>query len=48
MTLHSFIAWRTLDLGGSSAVAYMLLFLSTVFSVSFFNLIILPMRERRQ
>jgi multiple sugar transport system permease protein len=48
MTLHSFIAWRTLDLGGSSAVAYMLLFLSTVFSVSFFNLIILPMRARRQ
>ena len=48
MTLHSFIAWRTLDLGGSSAVAYMLLFLSTVFSVSFFNLVILPMRARRQ
>jgi multiple sugar transport system permease protein len=48
MTLHSFIAWRTLDLGGSSAVAYMLLFLSTVFSVSFFNLIILPVRARRQ
>ena len=48
MTLHSFIAWRTLDLGGSSAVAYMLLFLSTVFSVSFFNFIILPMRARRQ
>ena len=48
MTLHSFIAWRTLDLGGSSAVAYMLLFLSTVFSVSFFNFVILPMRARRQ
>ena len=45
---YAFIAWRTLDLGGSAAVAYMLLFLSTVFSVSFFNFIILPMRARRQ
>jgi multiple sugar transport system permease protein len=26
MTLHSYIAWRALDLGGSAAVAYMLLF----------------------
>jgi multiple sugar transport system permease protein len=26
MTLHAFIAWRALDLGGSAAVAYMLLF----------------------
>ena len=29
MTLHSFIAWRTQDLGGSAAVGYMLLFVST-------------------
>jgi multiple sugar transport system permease protein len=27
MTLHAFVAWRALDLGGSAAVAYMLLFL---------------------
>jgi multiple sugar transport system permease protein len=26
MTLHSYVAWRALDLGGSAAVAYMLLF----------------------
>jgi multiple sugar transport system permease protein len=26
MTLHAFVAWRALDLGGSAAVAYMLLF----------------------
>ena len=37
MTLHSFIAWRTQDLGGSAAVGYMLLFVSTVTCVSFFN-----------
>jgi multiple sugar transport system permease protein len=37
MTLHSFIAWRTQDLGGSAAVGYILLFVSTVTCVSFFN-----------
>ncbi len=26
MTLHSYVAWRALDLGGSAAIAYMLLF----------------------
>ena len=26
LTLHAYIAWRTLDLGGSAAIAYMLLF----------------------
>jgi multiple sugar transport system permease protein len=26
MTLHAYVAWRALDLGGSTAVAYMLLF----------------------
>ena len=26
MTLHSYVAWRALDLGGSAAVAYLLLF----------------------
>jgi multiple sugar transport system permease protein len=26
MTLHAYVAWRTLDLGGSAAIAYMLLF----------------------
>jgi multiple sugar transport system permease protein len=37
MTLHSFIAWRTQDLGGSAAVGYALLFVATVTCVSFFN-----------
>ena len=47
LTLHSFIAWRTLDLGGSAAVAYMLLFVSTVTAVSFFNFVIIPQRRAR-
>jgi multiple sugar transport system permease protein len=47
LTLHSFINWRTLDLGGSAAVAYMLLFVSTVFCSSFFNFIMQPLRSAR-
>ncbi len=38
LTLHSFMAWRTLDLGGSAAVAYMLLFISVFFAMTFVNL----------
>src|SRR5215470_17553140 len=38
LTLHAFMAWRTLDLGGSAAVAYMLLFLVTFFCTAFVNL----------
>jgi multiple sugar transport system permease protein len=38
LTLHAFMAWRTLDLGGSAAVAYMLLFVVTFFCISFVNL----------
>jgi multiple sugar transport system permease protein len=45
MTLHSFIAWRTQDLGGSAAVGYMLLFISTVVCVSFFNFAVRPARR---
>jgi multiple sugar transport system permease protein len=45
MTLHSFIAWRTQDLGGSAAVGYMLLFISTVACVSFFNFVVRPARR---
>ena len=40
MTLHAFIAWRTQDLGGSAAVGYMLLFVSTITCVSFFNFVV--------
>jgi multiple sugar transport system permease protein len=45
MTLHSFIAWRTQDLGGSAAIGYMLLFVSTVVCVSFFNFVVRPARR---
>ena len=37
LTLHSFIAWRALDLGGSAAVAYMLLFTVTFFGIWYVN-----------
>ncbi len=39
LTLHSFMAWRTLDLGGSSAVAYLLLFVVAFVCLSFVNLV---------
>ena len=45
MTLHSFISWRTQDLGGSAAVGYMLLFISTIACVSFFNFVVRPARR---
>jgi multiple sugar transport system permease protein len=45
MTLHSFISWRTQDLGSSAAVGYMLLFISTVVCVSFFNFAVRPSRR---
>jgi ABC-type sugar transport system permease subunit len=47
MTLHAFIDWRTLNLGGSSAVAYSLLFVATVSAVSFFNFVLRPARGPR-
>jgi multiple sugar transport system permease protein len=39
LTLHSYIAWRAQDLGGSAAIAYLLLILVTFVSVSFVNLV---------
>ncbi len=39
MTLHSFISWRTLDLGGSAAVAYMLLLVVTFIGIAYVNLL---------
>lgn len=39
MTLQAFIAWRSLDLGNSAAVAYLLLFTVTFFSIIMVNLI---------
>ena len=38
LTLQAFINWRALDLGGSGAVAYILLFLVTFFAMIFVNL----------
>ena len=39
MTLQAFITWRALDLGGSAAIAYMLLFLVTFIGMAYANLI---------
>ncbi len=39
MTLHSYLSWRAQDLGGSAAVAFLLLILVTFVCVSFVNLI---------
>ncbi len=39
LTLQAFIAWRTLDLGGSAAIAYLLLLVVTVIGISYINLI---------
>jgi multiple sugar transport system permease protein len=41
MTLHAFFAWRALDLGQASAIAYLLLFVTVVLCVSFFNFVVL-------
>jgi multiple sugar transport system permease protein len=45
LTLHAFIEWRTLSLGSSAAVAYVLLFVSTIAAVSFFNFVVRPARR---
>ncbi|MDQ0391880.1 carbohydrate ABC transporter permease [Labrys monachus] len=45
LTLHSFIAWRTQDLGGSAAIGYLLLFVSTITCVSFFNFVVRATRR---
>ncbi len=39
LTLHAFIAWRTLDIGGSAAVAYMLLLLVTFVAVAYITFV---------
>ncbi|MFK7856844.1 MAG: carbohydrate ABC transporter permease [Granulosicoccus sp.] len=40
MSLHSYFAWRSLDLGQSAAIAYLLLFTTVVVCVSFFNYVV--------
>lgn len=44
MTLHAFIDWRALNLGGSAAVAYLLLAVSTLAATSFFHVVVRPAR----
>jgi multiple sugar transport system permease protein len=39
LTLHAYTIWRALDIGGSAAIAYMLLFIVTVIGISYANLI---------
>ncbi|MBI3976247.1 MAG: sugar ABC transporter permease [Armatimonadetes bacterium] len=39
LTLHAFMAWRTLDIGGSAAVAYILLFVVTLSATSYISFI---------
>lgn len=39
LTLHAFIAWRTLDIGGSAAVAYLLLLVVTFSAVAYINFV---------
>jgi multiple sugar transport system permease protein len=39
LTLQAFFSWRSLDLGGSAAIAYSLLFVVTFFGIAYVNLI---------
>ena len=39
LTLQAFITWRTLDLGGSAAIAYLLLFLVTFVGLSYASVV---------
>ncbi|MFM0324683.1 carbohydrate ABC transporter permease [Caballeronia glebae] len=48
MTLHAFIEWRALNLGGASAVAYMLFFVATIACVSFFQFVVRRARGDQQ
>ncbi len=39
LTLHAYTIWRALDIGGSAAIAYILLFVVTFFGIAFANLV---------
>jgi multiple sugar transport system permease protein len=41
MTLHAMYIWRANDVGGSAAIAYLLLILTVVICASFFNYVVL-------
>ena len=47
MTLHAFFAWRATDLAQAAAISYLLLFVTVVLCVSFFNLVVLKQRAAR-
>jgi len=47
VSLQAYYAWRSLDLGSASAIAYILLVITAVICVSFFNLVVLA-RVRKQ
>jgi multiple sugar transport system permease protein len=38
LTLHAYTIWRALDIGGSAAIAYMLLFVVTLVGITYVNL----------
>jgi multiple sugar transport system permease protein len=39
LTLQAYIYWRNLDIGGSAAIAYILLFVATFFGLTYVNLV---------
>lgn len=39
MTLQGYVIWRALDVGGSAAIAYLLLFIVTIVATAFANLV---------
>ena len=39
LTLQAFFSWRTLDIGGSAAIAYILLVMVTILAVAFVSLV---------
>ncbi len=39
LTLHAYILWRNLDIGGSAAVAYILLFVVTFIGIAYVNIL---------
>lgn len=48
VSLQAYYAWRSLDLGQASAIAYILLFITVVICVSFFNLVVLARIRKQQ
>ena len=45
LTLHAYIIWRALDIGGSAAVAYILLFIVTFAGIAYVTLIRRPVEQ---